>query len=175
MKQKTKLERLRGKLFVILKERELTAYRGDIVIGFTNGYYHSTSDLNEDDLDILIGGIAAGKWDWVRDGNQSTVDNTDTPEARNRIRRNIISKLIEMGAVTNAGAADMPFIYSFIMQRWHQRFNDIPVKKLGAIVAVLEKTWLPNFYKKKAQNPDFSIKMIKADEAQKEQTEDNSK
>ncbi len=162
-KPKSLLERRRGKLFIVLNQRGLTAWRSDIVIDYTAGAETSTSALNEGHLQLLIDKIERGQYDWVKEGEKpqahphqpAAKDDADT---RQRIRRAIISKLKEMGAITDKGDADMKFIYNFIKTKWKQPFNQIPSNKLQKILAVLETDWMPWFFRNKSQNPNFSIK-----------------
>jgi hypothetical protein len=77
--------------------------------------------------------------------------------------------------VDDNGDTDMKLIYRVIIHFWHKRFNDMTVKELNAVAALLQNKWLPWYYKKRAQHADFSIKMVNLDATKKTQTEDNGK
>jgi hypothetical protein len=141
--QNARLHGLIGKLGI---DKETKA---SLVWDVTGGRSESSKDLTRAEADKLIKHLEAHQ------GN--------TAETCNKIRRRIISHLIEMGAVTEAGDTDMGFIYVFIQQNWHKEFNSIEAKELAKIASVLRTKWLPWFYVKRTNNPLFSIKNEQTD------------
>lgn len=160
---------LRRRLFKVLNDRGLMAYRSDIVIDYTNGRETSTTVLNPNELSYLTANIETGGYDWVKTGVNADFDPTDTHEERNKIRRRIISHFIEMGA-ENSGKADMTFIYKVVKHFWHKQFNNMTVKELNKVAGLLKTKWLPWYYKKKGQDASFTILNVKLDVEKKQQS-----
>lgn len=73
-------------------------------------------------------------------------------------RKRIISSLREMGAETEAGKADMKFIYEWIEKQFNQHLNSMNVAELSAVIGVIDRKIKPWFYQKLETNKHFSIK-----------------
>ncbi len=77
-------------------------------------------------------------------------------------RKKVISIMIEMWAIDEKGKADMDFIYWFSLNYIHKfHFNKLTKSDLSSMISILQKKWLPWFYKQKKTNVDFTIKTLK--------------
>lgn len=79
-----------------------------------------------------------------------------------KLRKKVISSMIEMWAVDDKGKADMQFIYWFSLNYIHKKqFNSLTKTELTEMVSIINRKFMPWFFKNKEKNPDFTIKALK--------------
>lgn len=115
----------------------------EMVYEVSAGRVTSSAELHESELQTLINRL---------NGTKAAPAPKESTE--NALRRRIISKFREMGySVYNDEkmkmVADMQRIEETVEGKWKKNLNDYTVEELTKMVAVLEKEWLPNYYKNK--------------------------
>lgn len=108
---------------------------------FTNGRTSSSAEMDVKECEYLIGhlSVLSGK------------SNVQVNAISDRLRKRIISKFREMEYNTSTGKADMPRIQATIINKWGAELNRLSDKQLREIIGVLERTWLPHYYKSKTK------------------------
>lgn len=155
------------RLHKLLSETQLTAWKVDYVVKYSFGRTAHSSELSTEEAQGVINALER-----VKNGKELPINNPNygmpvfhTPptqttdfEKADRLRKAIISKFITMGAVTDTGKSDIPFINQVLERKWKKKLNDLSIPELRKLIAVIEKNLLPWYYKKKAENPNFTIK-----------------
>ena len=117
----------------------------EMVFNVSGGRVTSSKDLTEKELETLI--------QHLNGNNTAPVAEKSTEDT---LRKRIISKFREMGYQSfneDKGrlVADMKRIETKVEEHWHKKLNDFDKTELTKIVAVLEREWLPHFYKSKSK------------------------
>jgi hypothetical protein len=130
--------------------------KASLVMQFTNGRTSSSAEMDVTECQYLIGHLSAlvhGKK--MQDGRLKTEDRrprslsgVEVSSPSDKLRKKIISRFREMNYHTPQGKADMSRIQATVIKKWGKPLNSLTDAEMRSIIAVLEKEWLPHFYKK---------------------------
>lgn len=150
-------------LHALLNELKLTAYKADYVIDVTNGRTAHSSELNVMEAQTLITKLQQLVNDKKNEGKgeEAAADQKQLEEKKQSMRRAIISKFREMGCNTDEGKADMNTIHAIVAAHWKTPLNGLSIKEMQRIIPILERKWLPWYYKNRKTNANFSLKTTK--------------
>src|SRR5690242_5350743 len=148
----TKIKRM----FYLLGKLGQVSHRDDMIYESTGGRVWSAKDMTDPEADSFIERLEA----MVQDHAAAAKREYDAKDPANRMRRKVISKMIEMRAIKADGKADMEWIYKFIEAKFKKGLNKMTLQELGKTISVLEMRWLPWFYQRKEANQEFTIKMV---------------
>lgn len=135
--QNARLHALLGQLGIDSETKE------DLVLQFTNGRTSASSQMDVMECQYLINSLA------------STLRGSHKPkvvDVSDKLRKKIISRFREMNYHTPKGTADMSRINETMRNKWGKDINGYTDVELRKIIAILEKEWLPHFYKKSLAN-----------------------
>lgn len=139
------------RLHYLLQKLDAISHKADLAWHASNGRTMHTSQLLDSEADVLIGYLSK-KLDEVK--GQNTVLNKKNP-VLDKLRKRLISMFVEMGAIeVKTGKADMKMIYRMVREFWKMNLNEMDQDHLSKVIAVVEKKWLPWYYKKR-EDPNF--------------------
>ena len=175
------------RLHKLLADIGLMAWKADYVIKYSNGRTSHSSEISHTEAQGIINELIlvkagkelpinnpnygvpvhpptppmtpplAGRDRLFKGGQTPPTQNTDFEKA-DKLRKAVISKFITMGAITDTGKSDIPFINQVLERKWHKNLNNLTKSELQRLIAVLNTKLLPWYYKNKEMNPDFNIK-----------------
>ena len=114
--------------------------KAGLVYQYTAGRSDSSADLTYQECQQLIKDLSQKLL-------KSAQDKANTNKA-DRLRKKIISLFREMNYQTEAGKADMQRIKATLLHKWGKDINRYTEAELRRIIAVLQKDWVPHYYKK---------------------------
>lgn len=127
------------KLHVLLNNTNMLEYKAGLVEQYTNNRTNSSKSMEEKEAIDLCKHLEKML-------PQQTIPGS-TEDKKDRTRKRIISKFIEMGYTKN-GKSDIARIKATLKEHWGKDFNDYDLSELTKIASVIEQKWLPHYYNK---------------------------
>jgi hypothetical protein len=152
------------RIFYLLGQLGKTSHRDDMISEVTNGRVWSTKDMTDQEAQDFI-----ARLEQMLSNKTQPKPEPKADDPANKMRRKVISKCIEMRAITADGKADMEWIYKFIKTKFKKGLNTMSMGELGKVISVLETKWLPWFYQRKDADQAFTIKRIELEPKQEDQ------
>lgn len=139
------------RLHYLLNKLDAVAYKADLVWHASEGRTMHSSELLDSEAETLIVYLDKKvKEHTGAAGLQAKVD-----PIMDKLRKRLISMFVEMGVIeVKTGKADMKTIYRMVREFWKTHLNEMDQDQLSKVIAVVEKKWLPWYYKKR-QDPNF--------------------
>jgi len=129
----------------IIGKLKLQKNSADLVSGFTQGRTEHVSEMTSAEQLKLIGHLQ------FLQGTGTYIATTEEDDAKDRMRKKIISKYREMNYnkwsdVKGRMVADMEKIKEHLLLHWKKDINDFTAKELTRIISVLDEQFLPWYY-----------------------------
>jgi hypothetical protein len=114
----------------------------ELVYTFTGGRTCSSAEMYFSEMLKLISSLEGKELSPLKPNN----------EVANKQRRRLISKFREMGYNLPNAKADMVKINATLSEHWGKTINEYSVAELSKIIGVIQRQWLPHYYKKNFNN-----------------------
>lgn len=136
------------RLHLLLTQLDALSHKADFAWHASYGRTMHTSELTDQEAGLLI--------EYLQTKATQVVEvKPKVGDRINRIRRRLISMFVEMGAIDPfTGKADMKLIYKLVREHWQVGLNEMNQTQLSKVIAVVEKRWLPWYYKRR-ESPGF--------------------